>query len=351
MWFKNLQLYRLASPFPLALAQLEEQLGRVVFTRCGSQDKQSRGWVPPRGKLEKADKDAASAALPLVHSVGGQWLIAMATEHRLLPSSVVNQVAADRADELEAQQGFRPGRKQLRELKERVTEELLPRAFTRRSTTWLWLDPVNGWLAVDAASRGKADDALELLAKSLDDFPVKPIKTERSPTSAMADWLAAGEAPAGFTVDRDCELKAVSDEKSTVRYVRHALDTDEVQAQVRTHLEAGKLPTRLALTWGDRLSFVLTEKLEIKRLAHLDTKEEEANEANGANGDELFDAEFALMSGELQRFLPDLLEALGGEIRDGEGAPVEATAGATAAVKPASPAPAPATTADDDPPF
>ncbi len=312
--FKSAQIYRLKTPFPLTLDQLEAQLGRVVFTRCGSQDKQARGWTPPKGRMGKD----TPPAYPLVHAVGGQWLIVMATEHRLLPSLVVNQVAADRADELEAQQGFRPGRKQLRELKERVTEELLPRAFTRRSTTRLWLDPDNGWLVVEATSRGKADDALELLAKSLDDFPVRPLKTERSPTSAMADWLASGTAPAGFTVDRDCELKAVSDEKAAVRYVRHALDTDEAKAQVRTHLEAGKLPTRLALTWGDRLSFVLTEKLEIKRLTHLETQDEADEQQNAANGDELFDAEFALMTGELQRFIPRLVDVLGGEVEDRE---------------------------------
>jgi recombination associated protein RdgC len=129
-----------------------------------------------------------------------------------------------------------------------------------------------------------------------------------SPQSAMADWLAGGEAPHGFTIDRDCELKAVGEEKAAVRYVRHPLG-DEVHGEIKAHLAAGKLPTKLALTWDDRISFVLGEKMEVKRLAFLDLLKEEA-EKNAEHADEQFDADFALMTGELTRFLPVLIEAL-----------------------------------------
>lgn len=299
MWFKNLQIYRLPAPWNIDLARLEEQLARTPFQRCPSHEPMSRGWVSPRG-------DGA-----LVHSLNRQWLLALAVEQRLLPSSVVNQVVQDRAEEMEAQQGYKPGRKQLKELKERVAEELMPRAFTRRRKTFVWLDPAAGWCCIDAGSPGKAEEVIEMLRLSLDEFPLAPLHTQLSPTSAMADWLAGGDAPGGFTIDRDCELKAVGEEKAAVRYVRHPLEGNEV----KDHLAAGKLPTRLALTWDDRLSFVLTEKLEIKRLAFLDLVKEEA-EQNAEHADEQFDADFALMTGELSRFLPHLIEALGGEVAD-----------------------------------
>ena len=127
----------------------------------------------------------------------------------------------------------------------------------------------------------------------------------------MADWLASGEGPACFTIDRDCELKAVGEEKAAVRYVRHPLEGSDI----KDHLAGGKLPTRLALSWNDRISFILTEKLEIKRLTFLDLLKEEA-EKNAEVAAEQFDADFALMTGELARFLPDLMEALGGEIAE-----------------------------------
>jgi recombination associated protein RdgC len=300
MWFKNLQLYRLPIPWNIDLAKLDEQLGRATFSRCPSHQPMSRGWVAPR-------KDGA-----LIYSSNNQWLIALAVEQRLLPSSVVNDETKERAEQITEQQGYAPGRKQMKEIKERIVEELMPRAFTKKRTTFIWIDPKNGWFCVDAGSPAKAEEVIEHLRHCLDEFPLKPLHTQLSPQSAMADWLAGGDAPAGFTVDRDCELKAMGDEKSAVRYVRHPLG-DEVGAEIKSHLAAGKLPTRLALTWDERISFVLTEKLEIKRLAFLDVLKEEA-EKSAEHADEQFDADFALMTGEISRFLPQLVAALGGEV-------------------------------------
>jgi recombination associated protein RdgC len=121
MWFKNLQIYRLPTPWNIELAKFDELLSRAPFNRCPSNEPLSKGWISPR-------RDGS-----LVFSLGGQWLIALAVEQRLLPSSVVNDEVKDRAEAMEAQQGYAPGRKQLKELRERVTEELMPRAFTRRS--------------------------------------------------------------------------------------------------------------------------------------------------------------------------------------------------------------------------
>ena len=322
MWFKNLQIYRLPAPWAIDLAKLDEQLARGGFAKCASHEPMSRGWVAPR-------KDGA-----LIYANNRQWLLSLATEQRLLPSSVVNDEVRERAEVLTETQGYAPGRKQLRELKERVTEELMPRAFTRKRSTFVWIDPQNGWFIVDAGSQGKAEEVVEHLRFCLDELPLKLLHTQVSPQSAMADWLAGGEAPGGFTIDRDCELKAVGEEKSAVRYVRHPLN-DEVSAEIKAHLAAGKLPTKLALTWDERISFVLTEKLEIKRLAFLDLLKEEA-EKNAEHADELFDADFALMTGELVRFLPALIEALGGEIVEGaDAAPaVAASPSATANLTP-----------------
>ena len=297
MWFRNLQLFRLPTPWNVTLEKLEEQLQRGIFKRCPSHEPMSRGWISPR------DEGV------LAYAQNRQWLITLCTEQRLLPSAVIGEEVSERAAAMEVQNGYAPGRKQIRELRERVTEELMPKAFTRKFRTSIWIDPQQGWLGVDAPSPAKAEEALEHLRWSLDDFPLALLHTQHSPTAAMADWLASGEAPVNFTIDRDCELKSVSEEKAAVRYVRHTLEGDEIRA----HLAAGKAPTRLALTWNDRISFVLTEKMEIKRLAFLDLLKEES-EKNAENAGEQFDADFVIMAGEFNRFLPELVAALGGEI-------------------------------------
>jgi recombination associated protein RdgC len=301
MWFKNLQIYRLPAHWAMSKAALMEQLARGPFQRCPGSRPSSHGWVPPR---EDGD---------LVHIVNGQWLLCLAIEQRLLPSDTVNRTVRELADQAAKQQGNPVGRKGLRELRERVVNELLPRAFTRVRRVHVWIDPRAGWLVIDAGTPAGAEPVIEHLRHCLDSLPLSVLQTRLSPTSAMADWLAGSTAPVGFTIDRDCELKAIGEEKAVVRYVRHPLE-DEVAAEIKHHLASGKLPTRLALTWNDRISFVLTEKLEIKRLAFLDLIQEAAQQ-NVEHAQEQFDADFELMSGELGRFLPQLVATLGGEVQ------------------------------------
>jgi recombination associated protein RdgC len=297
MWFKNLQIYRLPAPWSMSPEQLETALAPHAFTDASSLDLQNQGWCSPR------DKGG------LVHVVNRQMLIALATEKKLLPSTVVNQVAKAKAAEIEEQQGFAPGRKQMKEIKEQVTDELLPRAFSIRRNTMVWIDPVNGWLVVDAGTAAKADEVIKLLIKSVDPLPLRTLRVQQSPLAAMTHWLSADEAPHGFTVDQDTELRSTGETKATVRYVRHTLEA----ADVRRHIESGKQCTRLALTWADRISFVLTESLTIKRVAPLDVIKE-GQDSLGRDADERFDGDMMLMTGELGRMMEALVEALGGEV-------------------------------------
>ena len=299
MWFRNLQIYRLPVNWGLSAETLQEKLAARPFQPCGSQDMSTHGWSSPT----KDDR--------FVLAVGGQFLIALAVEQKLLPSSVVNEVAADKAEMIEAQQGYKPGRKQMKEIKEAVLQELLPRAFTRRRKAYAWIDPVGGWLVVDASSPARAEEILEALRDTLDELPVKMVKTLLPPVSEMTDWLAANRAPDKFTIERNCELRSVTDEHAAVRYANYALDDTAVVMQ----LAASMLPARLALTFDDRVSFVLTENMAIHRLAFLDVIKEEAEKQADAT-DMQMEADFALMSGELSRLIPALIEVLGGEQKD-----------------------------------
>ena len=297
MWFRNLQIYRLTEGWQYDAARLQERMAMHVFRGCAASDMQACGWVPPRGNEGE-----------LVISVNRQLLICLGVEQKLLPASVVRLYAQERLVELEEQQGYKPGRKQTMEVREAVTAELLPRAFIRRRLTYVWIDPQGKWLAIDAGSPGKAEEVIEHLKHSLGELPMIPLQTQMSPATAMTEWLATGDAPAGFSIDRDCELRAAGEDRATVRYTRHALESSEI-AQ---HIAAGKSATRLALTWQDRISFVLTDQLQLKRLAFLDVLKEES-ERQAENADELFEADFAIMAGEFSQLLPQLVEALGGE--------------------------------------
>ena len=297
MYFKNLQPYRLSTEWPITAEGLHEQLATKPFHPCGSQDFESRGWVEPC-------QDGS-----LVHESGLDWLVCMQTETKILPPAVVQQEADKRAKEIEEQQGFRLGRKQMKELREQITQELLPRAFTRSRKTYAWINVAAGWLVIDAASQSRAEDVLELLRHSLDTFPLALLRTERSPTSAMADWLA-GEAPEGFTINQDFALQSIAEDRARATFKGHDLE----DTHVLEHLEAGRLPIKLAMTFDDRLSFVLTERGEIKRLDFLDVIRDQLKADEHEDAQSIFDAEFALMTGELLRLLPAVVAAMGGEL-------------------------------------
>ena len=296
MWFKNLKLFRLSTQWNLPPEAVEERLEKMAFRSGNSQEMQAMGWLAPR---ENGG---------LVHTVNGQMLLSLRVEKKLLPATVVNQVAKARAQDIEEQQGYKPGRKQMKEIKERVTEELMPKAFSVYRDTRVWIDPINHWLAIDAAASAKADEVLSILGKSIDPFPVESLYVAQSPAAAMTGWLAADEAPTNFTIDQDTELRASGESRAAIRYVKHTIDTDDV----RRHIQSGKQCTRLAMTWNDRISFVLTEALDIKRVTPLDVIKENTDNM-ASNDDEQFDSDMMMMTGELVQMIDDLVIALGGE--------------------------------------
>lgn len=304
--FKNLIVYRIAEGWNADAAQLAERLGKTPFAPCMPTQPLSVGWAPPRG-FEHA---------PFVESVDGHWLIKLQREQRLLPSSVVNDRVEELAEQVEEQTGRKPGKKARKDLKEQATHELLPRAFTKGSATQIWIAPKERLLFVDAGSSSRADEVITLLIQACDGLSLQLLQTAESPAAVMAAWLMDGVTPEGFQIDRECELKGSDEQKPVVRYGRHSLDTDEVRA----HLTAGKMPTRLALSWNERVSFELTDGLVLKKIKFLDLAFEGRAEVAG---DEAFDADMALATGELSKLIPALIEGLGGEHDFGQQQPQE----------------------------
>ena len=298
--FKNLILYRYAENAAISQSAIEDALQHTPYVQIGQTQERSVGWVPPRGEEHGA----------LCESVAGQYLMRFFSESKLLPASVLNRKVNEKADHIEKTEGRKPGRKERKELKEEAKLDLLPMAFTATSSTWVWIDPAARLLAIDATAQSRADEIVSLLVESLPGFALALVDTQTSPQAAMAHWLMTQEPPAGFSIDRETQLKAADESKAVVRYARHPLDIDEV----RQHIEHGKMPTQLAMTWDDRVSFVLTEGLQIKKIALLDAVIDGQSQDDGG-----FDTDVAIATGELSRLIPDLIEALGGEGRTGLG--------------------------------
>jgi recombination associated protein RdgC len=298
--FKNILIYRIADGWKPTLKDIEEGLARVRFVSCGASQDKSFGWDSPRGEKHGA----------LVESVAGQWMLRLKMETKILPTSVVNRRAEERADQIEESSGRKLGRMQRKELRENALLELLPKAFTKISSLAVWISPEQQLIVIDAGSQSVADEVVSLLINCLDDLAMVPLQTNMAPASTMAAWLMSFDIPGQFDLDRECELKATDETQATVRYARHNIVIDEV----RKHIQNGKMPKQLGLTWAGRVSFVLNDALQIKKIKFLEGVIEK-NESQD-EGEDHFEADTAIVTGELSKMIPDLIEALGGELEN-----------------------------------
>lgn len=313
--FKNVWVYGVASGWPESLDVLETALQRMAFVPAiASQDK-SVGWIAPRGK-----SSGEAGFEPLAESVNGHWMLRFMAETRQVPASVVQRRVDDMAAAIETTTGRKPGKKERRDLKEEAVAALLPQAFPRLQSTWVWLDPATQRMVLDTTSASRADDIITALVKLLDGFAVEPIDTATSPAVAMAAWLTEQAAPAGFDIGKECELKSADETQAVVRYARHPLLTEEVQA----HIATGKQPTRLALDWDGRVSFVLTDNLQLKKVTFADSVLEQSK-AQGQRADD-FDGSVLMLTAEIGPLITDLIDALDGLAQPGGQPPASDTA-------------------------
>lgn len=303
MWFKNLQIFRLLTPFEMSPETLHEQLLVRAAKSCGSLEPTSFGWQPPLGR----------GAELLTHAVNGCIMICARREERLLPSSVVRELLDEKVVSIEEAEGRKVRRKEREEIKDELIHDLLPRAFVKSSHHYAYIDTEQNWLVVDASSSKRAEELVSLLRETLGTLPAKPLEVAQSPASIMTAWLNGSLPSAEFLVQDECELRDTVEEGGIIRCKRQDLEGDEL----RIHLEAGKQVVKLALEWGERLGFVLCDDMSIKRLKFLDLILEEAASAEAEDAATRFDVDFALMSLELRRFIAHLVETFGGLAEEG----------------------------------
>ncbi len=302
MWFKNLQLFRLKEPFTYSQDELETLLAAHRARPCAGQDAFTLGWHPPMGNL--------GDTLSLM--ANGCVLLCLRREERVLPAAVVNDMLAERIEQIETEQARTPNRREVREMRDALYQELLPRAFTRSNLTYAYLDPDRLWMLVDTASASRAEDLVSELRRTLGSLPVRPLSVNQAPSEIMTRWLQGQDLPKDLTLADQCELRDPDAEGGIVRCRRQDLAADEIQA----HLKAGKRAVQVALEWEERVGVLLTDQPAFKRLRFGDFLLEQAAETGGDDPRARFDADFTLMTLELRRFIDRMLEVLGGASGD-----------------------------------
>ncbi|ECL8515694.1 recombination-associated protein RdgC [Salmonella enterica] len=301
-FFKNAIIYRIDNPlgFMAQLPMLETQLQQLKFTPCGSQDMARTGWVPTTEQHQT-----------LVHQANGQYLLTIQKQEKIIPGPVIKQELNARIAKLESEQGRKLKKTEKDALKDEVLHSLLPRAFVKNSRTQLWIDIGNALITVDASSAKRAEDALALLRKSLGSLPVVPLTIENPVELTLTEWVRSGLVPAGFAMGDAAELKAILADGGIAKVKKQDLVSDEI----KTHIEAGKLVTKLALDWQQRITFTLSDSATLSRLKFCNELLEQNDDMDREDVLARFDADFTLMTGELSALIKQLVTALGGEAK------------------------------------
>jgi recombination associated protein RdgC len=300
MWFRNLQLYRLGQPFDLSAEALDSRLRKQAFKGCSRMDIAASGWVPPLGRHGEQ----------LVHATNGYFMICSRKAEKIIPASVVRQLLDDRVAEVEAAESRDVYRREKLRMKDEIMIDLLPRALTRNTDLYAYIDTRSGYVVVDTPMPSRAEDLISQVRANLGSFKATPVRVRRTCMNTMTQWLnGERRLPQGFELGQECELKHPDPNHGIVSCKHQDLVTNEV----RNHVRNGKYATRLAIRWKERLSCVLQDDLSIKRLYFEDVIREAEGETEAGDPASRFDLDFSLMTLELAEFLPRLLKALGGE--------------------------------------
>lgn len=301
MFFKNLRVYRFNKAVPWTADELQDALNEKPFTPCQGAEPHRLGWTAPAPAI---DGEA------LTYELGNCVLLALKRQEKILPASVVREALEERIAQIELQEQRKVGKKEKTDLKDQITTDLLPRAFTRSRMTFGYIDRDKGLLWVDTASNARADEFTATLRETAGSLPVQFVELKESPVVHFTAWIAENNCPNGFVFGDQCELRTSDDEgKDTVIRCKGSQSLAEV---IGTHIESGLTVTELALGWEDRLTFTVNESLHIKRLKPTDQLAE-SREFQGDDAAERFSGSFSLLTLELRQLYDALLEALGGE--------------------------------------
>ena len=300
MFFRNIRVYRMTAGWSFPTEGLEEALGTQSYAPIGLLQQLSCGWEPVT--------DGQFA-----YKQGQNLLLQFKVESRKVPGSALKAKVKAACEQFQDQTGRKPGKKERREISEDTLLALLPMVLPTAQQVRVWIALANGWVVLNTGSQSLSDRIMTALVKALDKIQLQTLVLARSASVVMTEWLAAQEGPMAFAIDRACELKANDESKAVVRYTNSTLDTDNL----REHIRQGKVCTSLALTWNDRVSFVLTDQFRIKKIKFLDIIQTE-REQNTADEVAVFQSDFAILTGELAKMLADLVEAFGGEQKSEE---------------------------------
>ena len=294
MWFKQLQLFQFEGSINYSIDVLKEKLEPLAFTQCLPSMPQSMGWVSP------IDDDN----MPLVRSINSYIMLCLQIEEKILPATVIRQELSELIKQIETSENRKLRPKEKGTLKDQITITLLPRAFSKFTKIYAYIDTKNHWLVLGTANVKKAEQFISMLKKSIDG-EIHSVDVKKV-SSIMTNWLKHQNYPSSFSIEKACVLQDPNQENRIIRCKQQDLFASSIQSLIKDGCEA----IQLAFSWQDRVNFILANDSSLSSIQFQDEIIAQAKEMEPETKQQQFDADFLIMTGTFSQMLSELQDAL-----------------------------------------
>lgn len=292
MWFKQATIFEFSQPIKETPEAFHAQLEPLIFTPCLATLPSSIGWIPPIGNEEA----------PLVHAANGYWMICLQFEEKLLPATVVRQAVLEKVKEIETKEDRVVRGKEKQQLKDEITQTLLPKAFTKKSIVYGFIDLEKQRLIIDSSTPAKIERFTSFLKRAIAPNNLKSIDVKK-PTAVMTQWLKNDGPPSDFVVGQAAVLQDPQQYRRVIRCQHQNLLATGIQSL----MEEGCEITQLSLSWKDQLQFTLTSGFSLRGIRFQDAVLDLSKDDYSETPEQRFDTDFVIMTEVLSHLCDALL--------------------------------------------
>lgn len=298
MLFKQIKLFQMTDSIHLSLDELENKLEEFAFRPCLPSMPTSAGWVAP----------IEGEQTPLKRVINGCIMLCLQIEDKILPATVIRQELDKKIKDIETSEHRRVRQKEKLNLKDDMVTTLLPRAFSRLTRIYAYIDTRNNWLVLGSSNDKRAEEFISMFKKSVTEN-VHAFQFQKL-SATLTYWLKHQNYPSSFAIEKSCVLQDPNLETRIIRCQQQDLFANSIQ----TLIKDGCAVKHLGLSWHDQINFILTaDNFSLRTIQYQDEIRSQANEMEAETKEQQFHADFYIMTETLSQLFKDLVTSLIGE--------------------------------------
>ena len=300
MWFKQIQILQLDQS-PYTPESLMSKLEPFAFRPCLPSMLTSIGWVSP---IDEEDE-------PLVLAMNGYIMLCLQLEEKILPAIVIRQAVTEKIKQIELNEARKIRQKEKLAIKDEMMLTLLPRAFTKISRLYAYIDTKKQRLILNTTNAKKAEQFVMMFKKAITEnvqsFELKKL------SPIITHWIKHQEYPGAFGIEKKCLLQDPNQQTRMIRCQDQDLFAGSIQALIKDGCEV----KQLALSWQDRVNFVLSaDDFTISGVRYLEEITSQAMEMEAETKKQQFIANFFIMTETLTHLFEELINVFSNKKAD-----------------------------------